>query len=46
MMLHDEFEINCKRQKLLKIKGQVCMLEGCMLDDCVFVIWLDMTTSH
>ena len=33
------------RAQLLKIKAQVSSIwaKGCMMDDCVWVIWLDMT---
>ena len=47
MPLHNAVGINCKKgATILKIEGQVSSIwaKGCMLYDCMCVIWLDMTT--
>ena len=44
--LHDAVGVTVKRAQLLKLKAQVSIIwvKGCILDDCVCVISLDMTT--
>ena len=44
-MLYDAVGINCEKAQPVKIKAQVSSIwaKGCMLDDCMCVILLDMT---
>ena len=46
MPLHEAVGINCKMAQLRKIEAQVSSIrtKGCMSDNCVCVISLDMTT--
>ena len=47
MPLHDTVRVNGERAKLVKIKVEVLRVsaKGCMVYNCLCVIWLDMTTA-